>query len=185
MKNPWITHSSKIAYETDYIRIRHDKVTKPNGEIGFYDVLESPGSVFIIALDEEGKFPLIGQFRYPTGKYSLEVPAGGRDSELKNPLEDAKRELQEETGLVAREWSEIRRCFAYNGISDEEMVIYIARDLKQTNQTKQDEEGIIETRLATFAEAFAMINSGEINDSQCITAITQAGIYSGLLKLKL
>lgn len=184
MKNPWKTLSSKIVYETDYLRIRQDQVIRPNGEAGVYDVLESPGAVFIVALDDDHKFTLIGQFRYPTGKYSLELPAGGRDRDSKDPLVDAKRELQEETGLVAREWSEAGRCFAYNGVTDEEMITYIARDIKQTDKAETEEEGILEMKNVTFQEAFAMIKRGEINDSQCIAAITQAALYLGIYNSK-
>lgn len=179
MKNPWKTLSSKTAYQNDYFRIRQDEVIRPNGAEGVYDVLESPGAVFILALNDEEKFPLIGQYRYPTGAYSLELPAGGRDKDSRDPLVDARRELQEETGLIAREWHEVGRVFAYNGISDEEMVIYVARDLKQTDQTEHEEEGILETRLVSFTEAFDMIKSGQINDSQCITAIFKAAQYLG------
>ena len=182
MKNPWKTLSSETAFENGYFTIRRDKVIRPTGEEGTYDVLETPGAVFIIALDDEGKFPLIGQFRYPTGNYSLELPAGGRDKDSKDPLTDARRELQEETGLVAREWHEVGRCFAFNGISNEEMVTFIARDLKQTGETEQAEEGILETKKVSFDEAFSMIRSGQINDAQCITAITQAALYLGKIK---
>lgn len=180
MKNPWKTLSSKIVYQTPFFRVRQDEVIRPNGEKGTYDVLETSGSVFILALDDEQKFPLIGQFRYPTGSYSLELPAGGRDKSSRNPLEDAKRELQEEVGLTAREWHEVGRCYAFNGLSNEEMVTFIARDLKQTPQTEQEEEGILEVRYVSFSEAFDMMKKGEINDAQCITAITQAALYMGI-----
>lgn len=183
MKNPWKTLSSKIAYKNDYYQIRQDQVIRPNGEAGVYDVLETPGSVFIIALDDEGKFPLIGQYRYPTGNYSLELPAGGRENNSKDPLHDAKRELLEETGITAREWSEVGRHFAFNGIANEEMVTYIARDLKKSAATGYEEEGILETKEVTFEEAIDMIKFGQINDSQCITAIMQAGLYLGKLKI--
>jgi 8-oxo-dGTP pyrophosphatase MutT (NUDIX family) len=183
MKNPWKTLSSKIVFENPYYQIRRDKVTRPNGEKGTYDVLETPGAVFIIALDDDGKFPLIGQFRYPTGTYSLETPAGGCEKNSRDPLVDAKRELQEETGLVAREWSEVGRCYSFNGLSNEEMVTYIARDLKQTPETGHQEEGILEVKKVTFEEAFAMIRSREINDSQCISAILQAAMYMGKIKV--
>jgi ADP-ribose pyrophosphatase len=179
MKNPWKTLSSETAFENPYFKIRRDKVIRPTGEEGTYDVLETPGAVFIIALDDEGKFPLIGQFRYPTGVYSLEIPAGGRDKDSKDPLSDARRELQEETGLTAREWHEVGRCFAFNGISNEEMVTFVARDLKQTGLAEHEEEGILEVKKVNFEEAFHMIRSGEINDAQCIAAITQAAMYMG------
>lgn len=182
MKNPWKTLSSKIVFENPYYQIRRDEVTRPNGESGTYDVLETPGSVFILAINDEGKFPLIGQFRYPTGEYSLEIPSGGREKDSRDPLHDAKRELLEETGITAREWSEVGRCFAFNGISSEQMVVYIARDLKYTNPTGHEEEGIMEIKEVSYEEAIDMIKFGQINDSQCISAILQAGLYLGKLK---
>ncbi len=179
MKNPWKTHSSKTVFENPYYRIRRDEVIRPNGEEGTYDVLETPGSVFILAINDEGKFPLIGQFRYSTGDYSLEVPAGGRDKDSRDPLIDAKRELLEETGITAREWSEVGRVYVLNGIANEEMVIYIARDLKKSPPTGHEEEGIMEVKEVNFEEAFDMIRFGQINDSQCITAITKAAMLMG------
>jgi hypothetical protein len=63
MKNPWKTLASKIVFENPYYHIRRDEVTRPNGEAGTYDVVETPGSVFILAINDEGKFPLIGQLQ--------------------------------------------------------------------------------------------------------------------------
>jgi 8-oxo-dGTP pyrophosphatase MutT (NUDIX family) len=182
MKNPWKTISSKIAYKNDYYQIREDQVIRPTGEPGSYQVVETPGSVIVIALDDEGKFPLIGQFRYPTGTYSLELPAGGRESNSRDPLLDAKRELLEETGISAREWSEVARSFPFNGISSEEMVTFIARDLKTVAATGHEEEGILEVKQVNFEEALDMIRFGQITDGQTITALTQAAIYLGKIK---
>jgi 8-oxo-dGTP pyrophosphatase MutT (NUDIX family) len=182
MKNPWKTLSSKIAYKNDYYQIRDDEVLRPNGEEGTYQMVETPGSVIIIALNDEGKFPLIGQFRYPTGVYSLELPAGGRDINSRDPLIDAKRELLEETGFSAREWSEVARSFPFNGISSEEMVTFIARDLKIVEATGQQEEGILEVKQVNFDEVWDMIRFGQVTDGQTITAITQAAIYLGKIK---
>jgi 8-oxo-dGTP pyrophosphatase MutT (NUDIX family) len=178
-KNSWKKLSSKTVFENPYYQIRRDEIIRPNGDAGTYDVLETPGSVFILAINDEGKFPLIGQFRYPTGEYSMEVPSGGREKDSRDPLDDAKRELLEETGITAREWSEVGRAFAFNGISSEQMVIYIARDLKFSEPTGHEEEGIVEVKYVTFDEAFDMIKFSQINDSQCITAITKAAMLMG------
>ncbi len=179
MKNPWKTHSSKIVFENPYYHIRRDDVTKPNGEKGIYDVVETPGSVIILAINDEGKFPLIGQFRYPTKNYSMELPSGGREKGSRDPLIDAKRELIEEAGLTAREWSEVGRSYPFNGAVCEEMVTYIARDLKKTEPTGHAEEGILEIKMVSLDEAFDMIKFGQISDGQTITALTQAAMYLG------
>lgn len=183
MKNPWKTVSSKIIHTNKYFQLREDEVIRPNGEAGLYQVVETPGSVAVIALNDEQKFSLIGQFRYPTGNYSLELPSGGREYGSRDPLFDAKRELLEETGITAREWSEIGRIFPFNGLASEEMVVYIARDLKEVAATGHLEEGIMEVRLVSFDEAFVMIRSGQINDAQTSSAIMQAALYMGKIKV--
>lgn len=183
MKNPWKTISSKIIHTNKYFRLREDEVIRPNGEDGLYQVVETPGSVAIIALNDDGKFPLIGQFRYPTNNYSLELPAGGRDHDSRDPLIDAKRELLEETGITAREWSEVGRAMPFNGLANEEKVIYVARDLKQTAATGHQEEGIMEVIEVSFDEAFVMIRSGQISDGQTIFAIMLASLYMGKIKV--
>lgn len=182
MKNPWKTLSSKTTYKNPYFQIREDEVTRPSGEKGIYQVLETPGSVIVLALNDDDKFYLIGQFRYPTGNYSLELPAGGREPGSSDPLNDAKRELLEETGISAREWSEVGRSYPFNGITNEEMVTYIARDLKHIDATGHEEEGIMEVKEVSFDEAFDMIRFGQINDGQTITAITQCAMYLGKIR---
>lgn len=178
-KNPWKTLSSKTVFKNPYYQIRRDEVTRPNGENGTYDVLETPGAVFIVALDDDGKFPLIGQFRYTSGEYSMELPAGGRQEGSRDPIHDARRELLEETGLTAREWSEIARPYSCNGLSNEQMVVFIARDLKQTADAKHEEEGITEIKKVSFNEAFDMIKTGHLTDGQTITALAYAALYLG------
>lgn len=176
-KNPWKTKSTKNVFQNKYYTIREDQVIRPDGSEGVYFVIERPTAVFIVAVDEEGKFPLVGLFRYPTKMYSLEVPGGG--SEGGDLLEAAKRELKEESGIIANEWIDLGTQQILNGLTDEMMQVFLARDLEKTDEHEQIEEGIFEIRWVTFQEAFDMIKGSEISDCQTISAITRAAIHLG------
>lgn len=169
MKNPWKKLSSRIAYENPWIRVREDKVIHPGGREGIYAVVEVPPSVFIVACDEERKLQLIECFRYSTDSMSLEIPAGGTEGE--DPLEAAKRELQEETGFTARSWQQIGELDVHNGVCREVMYVFLATDLKQTGEHEQQADGIKRTLSLPVEEVFAAIASGRIRDSESIAAL--------------
>jgi len=103
-QNPWQTKSSRLVYENAWIRVREDQVTCPDGQPGIYGVVETRIATGVIALTPQHEIYLVGQFRYPTGEYSWEIIEGGTE-DGEEPLAAAKRELQEEAGLVARTWS--------------------------------------------------------------------------------
>lgn len=180
--NPWKKLSSKVVYKNDWFSVREDEVEKPGNRTGIYGVLETPPSVFIVALTEKDEIYLTGLYRYPTGKYGLEVPAGG--SEFQDLLEAAKRELQEEVGLRASEWEKIGSFTPLNGIANEVSNVFIARGLEETGTEIDPNEGIMEIIKVPFEKVFDLIKSGEISDGQSISAITLAGIHLGLIKMK-
>lgn len=182
MDNPWKKISSKIVYENPWFKVREDQVEKPGNRTGVYGVVETPPSVFIIALTENNEIYLTGLFRYPTGKYGLEVPAGGSDNE--DLLEAAQRELLEEVGLKAKTWKKAGQFTPWNGISSEVSHVFIAQDLEETGTQIDPNEGILEIKKVDFTKVFDLIKSGEISDGQTISALVLAGIHLGLLKMK-
>ena len=180
MKPPWKKISSKVVYSNRWCKIKEDKVIKPDGKEGTYSVLETRApSVFVVALTDNKEIYLINQYRYPVKKFSWEIPGGGSDKE--NLLKAAKRELLEEAGLTARYWKQIGMFNPMNGICSEDMYIFIAKDLEQTNENKQQEEGINTLKKIPFKNALKMIKSGKITDSQSSLAILQAGLYLGYI----
>lgn len=179
----WTTRATRTVYENRWIHVREDQVTGPHGD-GIYGVvrMQHP-AVFVIALDDEERVCFVELQRYTTGR-SLEVPAGGSDGE--DPLEAAKRELLEETGVTASEWQSLGRMNALNGIADAPEHVFLARGLTTADATmtadataSQREEGIDAVRWVPFADALRLITDGEITDGETIAALAFAGIRLG------
>lgn len=174
----WKKVSSKIAYQNKYFQVREDDVIKPDGGKGTYFVIELPQSVMIVAITSENEVYLVGQNRYTTNMYSWEIPGGS--SEGQDILIAAKRELQEETGLVSEEWEELGINQVLNGSTNKIFHILLAKNTIQTNNNKQEEDGISKMEKIPYKKVLEMIASGEITDSETISSLTLVA-----LKLKL
>ncbi|GAA4168432.1 NUDIX hydrolase [Gryllotalpicola koreensis] len=177
---PWTTLTTRTAYENPWIRVREDQVVHPDGSHGLYGVVELRPAVFVVALDEDDRVALIEIDRYTVGA-SLEVPAGGSDGQ--EPLVAAQRELLEETGLEASDWSELGSLFALNGAALAPEHVFLARGLRQATDSShsQLEEGISGVRFVPLPEVLAMIGRGEISDNETVAAVSLAAIKLGRL----
>lgn len=180
MKIPWKKLSSEVIYQNKWYSIRKDKVIKPDGKEGEYNVLTKTAAVFIVGLNESEEVVLVNNYRYPTEMFSIEVPAGGTENE--EPVKAAQREFEEETGKVAEDWKLLGEFQMANGISSQMGYVYLAQELSDGKTNSQAEEGISGTQLASFPKLFEMIANGEISDAQSIAAITIAAIYKGIFK---
>ena len=168
--NPWRTLSSRVAYENQWIRLRHHDVIRPDGRPGIYGVVHFKNkAVGVLPLDAEGNTYLVGPFRFTIGQYSWELPEGGCPEE-EDPLAAAKRELREETGLEARRWELLGKAHLSNSVSDEEAILYLATDLSQGDPSPDGTE-ILQLRKVPFGEALRMVLAGEITDAMTIMAI--------------
>ncbi|WP_309101997.1 NUDIX hydrolase [Microbacterium sp.] len=180
----WVTHESTSVYRNAWIEVREDRITGPGGD-GIYGVvtMRQP-AVFVVAVDDADRICLVTLERYTTGR-SIEVPAGGSDGE--DPLIAAQRELREETGLAASEWTPLGRMHALNGIAEAPEHVYLARGLTPAGRVDdatrtQDEEGIEAVSWVPFPDALEMIADGRISDGETIAAIAYAAIRLGRLR---
>jgi 8-oxo-dGDP phosphatase len=176
----WHRLSSKIVHKNPFYQVREDTVIKPDGSPGLYNVVvEVHDAVFIVALDEQQNVYLVELYRYTNSNLSIEVPGGGSDGQ--QPIEAAKRELQEEAGLLAGAWKSLGYVHPANGLVSGKNHIFLARDLEQSNKNEQQEEGITKLLKVPFGEALLMIKDGKITDSETIAALTLVALELGLL----
>ncbi len=168
--NPWTVRGEKLVYDNPWIQVTEFDVLTPGGRPGIYGRVHFKNlALGIIALDAEGRIPLVGQYRFPLNAYSLEIPEGG-GLLGHDPLTSAQRELREETGLVGSHWQELFRMHLSNSVSDEHAIIYLATGLKQEAPEPEDTEQFAHRRVSVD-EAYAMVMKGEITDSISVAAI--------------
>ena len=127
-ENPWITRSSRTAYQNQWIRVREDEVLRPDGTPGIYGVVEVPASVGIVAVNQKDYVVLIGQWRYTLSRYLIEIPRGGSDGEP-DILTVAQRELAEEAGLSAARWQTLGAVEVNSGITTDIQHLFLATEL--------------------------------------------------------
>ena len=170
-KNPWITHKTRPVYENPWIHVSESEVTNPGGGSGIYGVVHFKNrAIGVVPIDAEGNTWLVGQYRYTLNTYEWEIPEGGCP-EGESPLEAAKRELAEETGLIAGDYRTILDNIALsNSVSDERATIFVARDLSHTNASPEETEDL-QLRHLPLREAIAMVRRGEITDSISVIAL--------------
>lgn len=157
-------------YENAWIKVEHRDVITPTGTPGIYGVVRFKNkAIGIVPVDDNGYIYLVGQFRYPLGEYSWEIPEGGGLLEH-DPLDAAKRELKEETGLVATFWERIGRIHTSNSVTDEEGFIYLARGLSQEQAAPEETEDL-QVRRLPLRDAVDMVMNGEITDSLSMCGI--------------
>ena len=170
--NPWETLKKETAYENAWIRVEHHEVLNPAGNPGIYGKVHYKNTaISIVAIDSEGFTYLVGQYRYTLNAYSWEVPEGGCSIESgESTLAAAKRELLEETGLVAIEWTELGEVYLSNSVSDEKAVMYLAQNLSQ-HQACPEETEQLKIRRLPLKEAIEMAQNGQIKDALSVLTL--------------
>jgi len=168
--NPWTVLNERIVYDNKWIGLTEYDVVNPGGGKGIYGKVRYKNlAIGVLPLDHVGNTWLVGQYRFVLDAYSWEIPEGGGDPALP-PVESARRELLEETGLVAAEWLPLMEMHLSNSVSDERAYIFLARGLEQREAEPEETEQLVVRKLP-FEEAYRMVETGEITDSMSVASI--------------
>ncbi|NLW90471.1 MAG: NUDIX hydrolase [Syntrophomonadaceae bacterium] len=167
-----VTKDSKEIFKGRILRLRVDTVELPDGSQGTREIVEHNGAVAIIALDDEGRLKMVRQYRKAAEMIMLEIPAGTLETG-EDPLDCARRELEEETGLKARHWEKILSYYSAPGFCNEVLHLYLARDL-YPGEKNPDEDEFLELVDITLEQAYHMIFQGQICDGKSIIGIQYA-----------
>lgn len=179
----WKKLGSRIVYDNPWITVYEDHVVNPGGGENQYGHIHFKNkAVAIVPLDDEGNTWLVGQDRYTLGAYSWEVPMGGAASD-EEPLDAAKRELKEETGLSAAKWTSIMHLHTSNSITDEEGFVFLAENLSE-GEPEFEETEKLEIRKLSLEQALEMVNDGQITDAISVAAILKIAGKQGSKKEK-
>ncbi|MEI6265777.1 MAG: NUDIX hydrolase [Sphingobacteriia bacterium] len=182
-QNPWKVLTEKTIYDNPWISLTEYDVINPGGGKGIYGKVHFKNTaVGVMVLDDQFNTYLVGQYRFTLSAYSWEIPEGGGPLGT-DPLDSAKRELLEETGLIAAEWNHLLTMHLSNSVSDELGIVFLARDLQQGQAEPEETEQLIVQKIP-FTEAVAMVENGKITDSMSVAAIYKVQLLLVQGKLK-
>ena len=171
--------SSQTLFEGHIVKLTVDQVRLPDGNPAQREVVYHPGGVAVLALDGENRVTLVRQYRYPIRQLLLELPAGKLDHGLEDPIEGARRELAEETGLEAEEWTYLGHILASPGFCTEDLHMYLARGLTKRGQ-HLDEDEFLDVVTMPFDELAEQVMDGTITDAKTVAAVLKVKVLLGL-----
>lgn len=169
-KNPWKTTKSEWVYDTPWIGVKRHEVINPAGNPGIYSTIHFKNkAIGVIPLDHENNTWIVGQYRFPLGAYSWEIPEGGGNPDIPYQ-ESAARELLEETGIRAGKYELLLTMDLSNSVSDEEAIVFVARDLT-FEEAEPEETEVLQIKKLPFQELFQMVMDGKIRDAISVAAV--------------
>jgi ADP-ribose pyrophosphatase len=160
---------SDLVYQGSFLRVLRDEVELPDGNKATREYIPHPGAAMIIPVTDQGQLVMIRQFRYAVQKIFIEFPAGKIDHG-EDALETAKRELEEETGLVAKDYRHLTTIHPVIGYSNERIELYLAKGLSATQQ-RLDHGEFLDVFEISFAEAMMKLQNGEITDVKTMVGL--------------
>lgn len=168
-KHPLLTLKSSTVFQTKWFKLEEAQVQKTVDRTEYtYTYLSVSPSVMVVAVDSDGRIVIIRQYRYPTRRYSYELPGGGSGGE--SPKKAALRELEEETGYRAASIEKLGEFVTYCGLADEICHVFLATDLAPGKQ-KLDKSEDITVHTVTYSDLLEMISNGEFCDGMGLAAL--------------
>ena len=166
--------SSEMKFDGKLIKVTYD-IADVNGKEAWLEVVHHPGASAVVAIDEDNRIIMEKQFRYALTDYLLEIPAGKLDAG-EDPLACAKRELEEETGIIASEWISLGTIATSPGFCNEVIHLYVAKGLSK-GEIHWDEDEYVEVERYTLDELLQCIKEETIKDSKTLSALLLAMPY--------
>lgn len=166
--------STEMKFDGKLIQVTYD-IAEVNGKEAWREVVHHPGASAVVAIDENNRIIMEKQFRYALNDYLLEIPAGKLDKG-EDPLVCAKRELEEETGIIASEWISLGTIATSPGFCNEVIHLYVAKGLSK-GEIHWDEDEYVEIERYTFDELLQCINEEKVKDSKTLSALLLAMPY--------
>jgi 8-oxo-dGDP phosphatase len=165
--------ASTPIYHGRILSLRKDDVRMSDGAVAVREVVEHPGAVAIVALQDDGQVVLVRQYRHPVRAFLYELPAGLLDMPGEAPLEAARRELFEETRLAAADWSVLLDLYTSPGMTDEVIRIYLARGISESADRFQpeDEEITMSVVRLPLDDARARVQRGQVTNAAAVAGI--------------
>lgn len=167
---PWRRRGERTAFESPWLAVREYAAVAPTGKPATYGAIHFKNlAIAVLPLHEDGTVTLVGQNRFVFGDYSWEIPEGGGAVDV-DPLETARRELREETGLEAAEWRRILEVQLSNSLTDERAFGFLATGLTEAG-TQPDETEDLAIARVPFGEAMEAATSGLIKDALTVAML--------------
>ena len=172
------TLSSERIFDGRVLHIRRDTVRLPGGGESIREVVDHPGGVCVLALDQDGQVTLVRQYRYPMGEHIIELPAGKLDPG-EEPSVAARRELEEETGLRAGKLTYLGYLLASPGFCDERLHMFLAQELEHLD-SHPDEDEFLDVFTMPYSELLSKVMAGELHDAKSVAITLKTKVLLGL-----
>ena len=174
-KGPWTVEETVEVYSSPWMKVTEDKVIRPDGAAGTFGTVHMKPGVSVLALDDKGFAHLTSEYRYAIERESVEVVSGGIDDD-ETELEAAQRELREELGIEAGEWTDLGSIDLFTSVVSSPARLFLARSLTHTTHDRDGTE-LIETRRLEFLEAIRMVLDGRITHGPSCVLILKAHVH--------
>jgi|SRR3989344_3800724 len=175
---PWVIKDTIPKYKNPWIEVNEDQVIRPDGKPGIFGIVKMVDGISVLPLDENGFVYLTEEFRYAIGKDSIEAASGGIDDGEK-PLDAAKRELEEELGILADEWIDLGVVNPFTSVAHSPAYLFLAKKLK-FSETNHEGTEIIKIKKMKIEEAINLVLDSKITHGPTCVLILKAKSYLNL-----